>query len=235
VYRQLIAERYNYAALKSSKIIPRYITEEMVDSIRDFFLNDVYPDMEKREKIEEAFETLNNYVSQPAKAFGLFGSVAGALRTFGRHLPAAINAGVVTLQSFLDARRLENKILEAAHQNQLKQSLTLEDLKKCIVNIPRSELENFLRDVEQMFLLMSDTQLLQKTLRIIDMVIERMKSKPKLYSEKEIAGIELGRNILQNGLNLFKNYDLETRKVIARTIYDVEMSFINNLYSQYKD
>jgi hypothetical protein len=66
------------------------------------------------------------------------------------------------------------------------------------------------------------------------MVIEKMKSKSHLYSEEEVKGIELGRNILQNGLKLFKNYDNKLKQQIAETIYDVEMSFIKSLFSDYK-
>jgi hypothetical protein len=234
VYRELIGSRYNYDILLAEGKLKKDITPEIVLSIKNFFLNDVYPDAAKRHQIEAAFETLGSYVSQPAKAMGLFGSVTSAIFIFGRHLPAAINAGVVTLQSFLEARKLEHKMLKAAKDNFLQTDLTLEDMKRCIASIPQHELKDFIKDVKEMFLLMSDTELLEKTIRIIDMVIEKMKAKPKLYSAEEVAGIVLGRNILQNGLNLFKNYNPKLKKAIAETIYDVEISFLNNLYSTYK-
>jgi len=235
VYRGLIGSRYDYDILLAEGKLKKDISPEIVLSIKNFFLNDVYPDAAKRNQIEAAFETLGSYVSQPAKAMGLFGSVTSAIFIFGRHLPAAINAGVVTLQSFLEARKLEHKILKAAKDNFLQKDLTQEDMKRCIAAIPQQELQAFIKDVKEMFLLMSDTELLEKTIRIIDMVIDKMKAKPKLYSAEELAGITLGRNILHNGLNLFKNYNPKLKKAIAETIYDIEMSFINSLYLSYKN
>lgn len=234
VYRGLIGSRYEYEVLLAEGKLKKGITPEIVVSIKSFFLNDVYPDAAKRHQIEAAFETLGSYVSQPAKAMGLFGSVTSAIFIFGRHLPAAINAGVVTLQSFLEARKLEHKILDAAKSQFLQADLTEEDMKRCIASLPQKDLETFIKDVKEMFALMSNTELLEKTIRIINMVIDKMKSKPHLYSKEEVKGIELGRNILQSGLDLFKNYDNKLKLHIAETIYDVEMSFIKSLFSTYK-
>jgi hypothetical protein len=234
VYRQLISDRYQYESLKKAGVLSDKIDKKIVDSIRTFFLNDVYPDFEKRKHIEEAFETLGSYVTQPAKALGLFGSVTSAIFMFGRHLPAAINAGIVTLQSFVDARHLEEKFIYAAKENFSNVEFTTEEMKQCIVQIPKADLEKFINDVKEMFLLMSNVELLEKTIRIMDMVIDKMKSKPKLYSKQEVEGIVLGRNILVNGLKLFKNYPDSLKKEIAETIYRVEMSYADELYSTYK-
>jgi hypothetical protein len=234
VYRELIRTRYQYEILLRDGKLPDNVDKKIVDSVRNFFLNDVYPNAEKRKTIETAFETLGNYVNQPAKAMVLFGSMASAVFIFGRHLPAAINAGIITLKSFLDARNLENKILNAAAGSRLDEHLTMEDLQKCIVHIPQNELELFISNVQEMFLLMSNTELLDKTIRIMDMVVDKMKSKPKLYSKSEINGILLGKDILEHGLNIFKGYPDKIKNEIAQTIYNVEMSFINELYSNYK-
>jgi hypothetical protein len=235
VYRELIRTRYQYDLLLREGMLPRSIDKKMVDAIRNFFLNDVYPDAAKRKTIESAFAVLGSYVNQPAKAIALFSSMASALFIFGRHLPAAINAGIITLKSYLDARHLENKILTAAAQNQLDENLTLEDLKKCIVYIPKEELELFISNVQEMFLLMSNTELLEKTIRIMEKVVNKMKSKPTLYSADEVKGIMLGIDILKHGMEIFKEYPDRTKYEIAQTIYNVEMSFINNLYSNLKD
>jgi len=234
VYRELIHIRYQYDTLKKSGSLTDKVDKKIVDSIRSFFLNDVYPDVKKRKQIEEAFDTLGSYVKQPAKALGLFSSVTSALFMFGRHLPAAVNAGVVTLQSFVDARHLEEKIIYAAKENFKDKHISLDEMKQCIVQIPKEDLEKFINDVKEMFLLLSNTELLEKTIRIMDMVIDKMKSRPNLYPKHEVDGIVLGKNILVNGLNLFKNYPDALKKEIAETIYNAEMSFIDELYSAYK-
>lgn len=231
-YRQLIASRYQYETLSTQHVLPKQIDEEVLINIRNFFLNDVYPDAAKRHQVEAAFETLGSYVSQPKKAMALFGSVASALFIFGRHLPAAINAGVITLQSFIDARKMETKILKAAKDNFLKENLTVDELKLCIANIPAYELKDFVKQVKEMFYLMSNTELLEKTIKIIDMVIDKMKSKPELYPSTDVDGILLGRNILQNGLNLFKGLNTEKRKEIADAVYNIEIAFIDSLHTK---
>jgi hypothetical protein len=231
-YRQLIASRYEFEKLSTQHVLPKQIDEEMIKNIRNFFLMDVYPDAVKRQQVEAAFETLGSYVNQPKKAMVLFGSVASALFIFGRHLPLAINAGVVTLQSFLDARKMETNILKAAKENFLEENLTVEGLKHCIANIPEKDLKDFIKQVKEMFYLMSNTELLDKTIKIIDMVIDKMKSKPELYPSNDVNGILLGRNILQNGLNLFKGLNTEKRKEIADAVYQIEIAFIDSLHKK---
>ena len=233
VYRQLINERYQYEALNNAGKLSKNIDRKIVNSIRGFFLNDVYPEADKRKKIEKSFETLSNYTKHPAKAFGLFGSVTSAIFIFGKHLPSAINAGIVTLQSFVDARHLEEKVIYAAKNNYKGQLLSLDDMKQCIKTIPKEDLEKFINDIREMFLLLSNSELLEKTIRIIEMVIEKMRSKPNLYPKHEVEGIILGKSILVSGFNIFNSYPDKLKKEISDTIYDVEMSFINELYSTY--
>lgn len=235
IYRELIRSRYQYEVLCQSGKLSASISRQMVDDIRNFFLNEVYPDVQKRRSIEQAFEILGSYVHQPAKAMTLLGSMASALFIFGRHLPAAINAGLTTLKSFLDARHLEQTIIKAAREHGINEQATVEDLKQCIVRIPKREIVQFIGDVRDMFILMSNTELLEKTIRIMEMVISKMHSKPHLYPPHEIEGINLGKNILISGLNLFKGLSDTQKTEIARTIYDVEMSFIEELYSTYKN
>jgi hypothetical protein len=234
IYRELISQRYQYEILKNYGILPQHIDKEIVDNIRNYFLNDVYPESKKRLQIEQAFETLGNYTKQPTKVFGLFGSVATSVIIFGRHLPKAINAGIITLQSFIDARQLEHQIIYASKRKYKDKLITTDEMKMCIVEVPKADIEKFVNDIREMFLLMSNTELLSKTIKIIDLVIDKMKSKPNIYPQNEVNGIILGRNILKNGYQLFNKYPESIKNEIANTIYNVEMSFINDLYSRYK-
>lgn len=231
VYRELIAERYQFEKINATQTLSPNITPEMVQHICSFFLNDVYPDYQKRIEIEHAFHTLSGYVNQPKKAIGLFGSITGAIFIFGKHLPAAINAGVVSLQSFLDARKLEHAILTNAESLNLHQNINRNTVLQCIAQLPQSELKKFVADSKNMFRLLSDSLLLEKTIRIIDMVIQKMKSKPKVYSVEDVKGITFGKTILENGLNVFKNYPAATKEELAQIIYQTEMNFIAELPS----
>lgn len=232
LYRELIDERYQFEKIKATQVLSPEISSEMVASIRSFFLEEVYPNYQKRKEIELAFHTLSSYVNQPKKALGLFGSVTGALFIFGRHLPAAINAGIVTLQSFLDARKLEHAILANAAKLNLQENIQQEDVLQCIAMLPRPDLEKFIADSKNMFRLMSDTILLEKTIKIIDMVISKMKSRTKIYPPEDVQGIQLGKNILTSGLQIFKNYPDKVKDELAQIIYQTEMNFVAQLHQK---
>ena len=59
-----------------------------------------------------------------------------------------------------------------------------------------------------------------------------MKSKPNTYPSKDVDGILLGRELLQQGLDLFSKYDEDTKKEMVAFIYKNEMWFIDQVYQK---
>ncbi len=64
-FRNLINDRYQYAALKERYELPDSLDEQRMTLYRDFFLQQVYPHPERRELLEEAFRSLDDYLTHP--------------------------------------------------------------------------------------------------------------------------------------------------------------------------
>ncbi len=230
-YRELINERYQYDTLQALEVeVPDSITPDVVEGLRYFFLHSVYPEAKQRHELEAAFATLSGYVNQPSKVFGLIGNMASAIFVFGRHLPRAVKAGIISLESFLAAQRLEGYLLKGAQDENLSIPISQDEFMLCLAAIPQKQMDKFIRDVYQLFQTMTDTVLLEKTIKILHSVIKRMKKRPRTYPPDEIAGIKLGIDILQAGHDLFHQWDDDLKQTVAKEILANEQRFLAQVY-----
>lgn len=232
-YREMVARRYQYEKIKQEfPDLYEGITEEVVDNVRHFFMESVYPTVEMRQKLDRAFFYLEGYVGNPVKVWGLLGNLTSAIFRFGRLFPSAVKAGIYSLRAYLDAKRFEARLLEAAIELEMKAPLTEEQFYKCISYIPRTKVEHFINDVGNLFGSMTDTELLKKTLEILRDVVKTMRRKSNIYSEDEAKSIELGIEVLQNGHDLFVQYNSRLKKEIVTAIVLNEKQFLNNIYTE---
>lgn len=234
-YRQIIANRYDYDKLTARKPLPEGITKETVEEIRDYFLNSIYPEPAKRHELDAAFAQLQSYVHQPAKVWGILGNLTGAIFRFGTMLPAALKTGIVSMEAFSSAKNFEQTMKKAAIASEYTLPLTDEQFMDCLRNLPREKLDSFALDVGRLFRSMANTQLLSKTIEIMQDVIVKMESKPKLYSTDEIAGINMGLNIMKKGLALFSKYPEKTKDRMVDYIVEHERLFIDEIYFKHRD
>ncbi|MFN8309586.1 MAG: hypothetical protein U0T73_06440 [Chitinophagales bacterium] len=229
MYRDSIARRYDYNNIKKDPKLPKALKKEEVHELRDFFLEHLYAAPENRARLDKAFAQLESYVSNPAKVWGILGNLAGALLQFGMHFPNALKAGMATLETHHAARRLENGLLKAAQQFGYDVNMTDEQFQKCLATLPVATLEKFIGDLSRLFMVISDTVMLDKTLQILHNVLERMKKKPDLYGTADTEAIQLGIDILLMGKNLLGKYDAETKKQLLEFIQHNELRFIESI------
>jgi hypothetical protein len=79
---------------------------------------------------------------------------------------------------------------------------------------------------------MVNTPLLLKTIHILDDAILTMQSKPHIYPEEDINGLRLGRNLLNQGYELFSKYDESTKQLMVDIIYKNELWFMDYVYQK---
>ncbi|CAN5225708.1 hypothetical protein BH09BAC1_BH09BAC1_05790 [soil metagenome] len=229
-YRQIIADRYDYSKLTEFKPLPEGITRETVEEIRDYFLNSIYPEPAKRHELDEAFAQLQSYVHQPAKVWGILGNLTGAIFRFGSMLPAALKTGIISMEAFSAAKNFEQTMKKAALASEYTLPLTDEQFIHCLSTLPRAKLDSFALDVGRLFRSMANTKLLSKTIEIMKDVVKKMESKPQVYTKDEIAGINMGLDIMQKGLELFSKYPEKTKDKMVEYIVERERLFIDEVY-----
>ena len=231
-FREMIAKRYDYDELVVRMNVPHAISRQLIEDVKSFFLGTVYPEPHERERLEIAFANLSNYVRQPKKIWGLFGNMAGAIFKFGRHFMQALKAGFASLDSFVGAKRFESKMTMIANRNGIRPPISDEEYEDCFYQLEREEVEQFINDVRVLFGAMINTPLLLKTIEIINDVIATMKRNPSVYPTTDVEGIEMGRDLLQRGYDLFSKYDEATKVQMVDFIYKNEQWYLDHIYNR---
>lgn len=229
-YREVVAARYDYKEIKKSVKIPKGITSSMINTLRNYFLTNLYPESVQREKLDAAFTELENYMMHPSKIWNLLGNITSAVFRFGFQFPAAVKAGIVSMEAYTSAKHFENTLTHAALDKGYTIPLTDEEFYSCLTAIPKADLEKFISELEHLFASFTNTELLEKTISIMNDVVVKMKSKSDIYGPSEVEAIELGIDIMQKGLELFKTYDDETKQAILDFVTNNERDFLNSLY-----
>ncbi len=231
-YRDSISLRYNYEHLSETFELSSQLDEEVIECLRLYFLECLYPTADERLKVDEAFESLRSFVTHPSKTWALLGNMAGAIFKFGMQFPQAMKAGMSSLDSYLDAKRFENELLKAAIHQELVFPISNEEFDRCLASIPRREIEVFTNDVISLFQAMANSKLLKKTISIMDDVLYKVKHNTHVYSPQDAEGIELGINILNRGYRLFKDYPESLKTEIIVTIRENEKWYLDKVYGR---
>lgn len=229
-FRDMVRKRYDYDRLLANYTIPKGIDEAMVSTVKDYFLMVLYPSIETRNELEEAFTYLNDYVKHPSKTFKLIGSMSKAIFTFGLQLPRALKAGVLSLEAFLNAKEFEELIKQSIENQGLKAPISDEEYIKSMAQIPEVEARKFLKDIEHLLGFITDTKLLSKTVEVMESVISKMEDNPETFSKAEISGIQLGIEIMNSGYGIFANLNDRTKKEMIAFIMRVEKDFMDKVY-----
>ncbi|MFN8282818.1 MAG: hypothetical protein U0U67_06355 [Chitinophagales bacterium] len=231
-FREMLEKRYRYEDLVKRFDIPTSITEETIAEVKHYFLNTIYPPAVERKQLEDAFRNLAVYVRSPKKIWGLFGNMTGAIFKFGRHFMSALKAGFGALDSFMGAKKFEQSMADIANKNGILPPISDDDFEETMYQLPREEIEKFIGDVKGLFGAMVNTELLRKTLAILDNVIETMDKKPNTYPKADVDGIRLGRGLLEKGYELFSKYDEPAKNAIVEFIFKNEMWYIDYIYQK---
>jgi hypothetical protein len=99
-YRNVIEKRYQYKTLSKKYNLPDTINENIVDDLKIYFLTYVYPDINRRSILNEAFTTLDAFIKKPEKLLNLVLDSFQLIFSHGRHLPKIFNAGLKAMKSF---------------------------------------------------------------------------------------------------------------------------------------
>lgn len=230
-YRQLIFERYQYEYLHDKHDLPTSFDKDKVDRFRSYFLNNIYPDVQKRNELNEAFESLDSYIKQPEKLLRLLMDSAGLLFKYGRHLPKILTAGLKAMRSFRAATTFENQLVGQAKQLALLPPYTADTMNTLLRSLDRKEMDYFVDQSKSLFEILHDRELVIKIKDIVSHLIVRMKKQPKYYSETEVNGLELGKDIIVKGDTLFTELTTEDKFHIFEFVINLEAEVIEDLFA----
>lgn len=229
-YRNLIEERYQYKILKDKYDFPKTINEEVVEDIKVYFLTYVYPDVEKRAELNEAFSTLDDFIKHPEKLLNLVLPSLKLIFTHGKHLPKIFNAGLKAMKSFRGATKFENAIVQKAKQKNSKPPFTIQKINKLIQLLSYKELEKFMKNTEIFFNIIYDKELVEKIKEIISFLISKMRNKPKIFSQKEIIGLSLALETITKGEEMLAKLTLKDQEILIGFVLQIEKDNLKAIF-----
>lgn len=229
-YRNTIDQRYQYQTLKNKYDIPESINEETVNVLRAYFLDYIYPEYDKRQELNKAFESLDDYSKRPEKLLRILMESVKIVFKYGRHLPKVLSAGLKALTSFRAATKFENKLVTEAVKRKAEAPYDQSKINMLIGFLLRKEIEQFIDSVQSLFEILHDRVLVGKIEEILHYLIAKMREKPKIYGVDEVRGLEIGMEMLNKGDALFKQLTKEDQQNLIHLIIKIERDVLDEIF-----
>jgi len=229
-YRNIIYQRYQYQNIKNKYEIPESINEETVNLIRNYFLNYIYPEFDKRAELSEAFESLDDYIKRPKKLLRILLASVKLIFNHGRHLPKILNTGLKAMKSFRAATSFENKLVDEAIKNKIKAPYDKSKINRLIKLLSRKEIEQFMESSQSLFEILHNKVLIEKIKEILQHLIVIMRKKQNSYSLNEVRGIEIGLEMLNEGDTLFNRLAKEDQQNLIHLILKIEKDTLDDIF-----
>ena len=233
VYREQMRLRYMPENCRRFKEL-KPISDEKLTSLRDYFLECIYPSSENRDKLDDAFDRMGDIIRSPRRLLPLMTIAFKSVWKLGTMFPSAVGAGRNTLEAYLETRKIESKLIEYARKNKLTpvQVHEHEPMVKMVANLPEEEMLKFRTEILKLFEHLSNVKLLEATVEIMDNSKALMESRPDLYHEEELAGFTLGHDVLTRGLGLFQSLKKSEFPIVIRSIEVVEIDWYDRIKAE---
>ncbi len=225
-YRNVIKAKYNYKNLQQRSDIPKAYTEEISLKIANYFLNYSYPDLQKREELNEAFHSLDNYLKNPEKLIRLVIDSSSIVFRYGKHLPKIVGAGIKALKAFRRASKLEEQLVEKALLSNIETPYSTKEINEFIELLSQEQLEVYITSIYNLFNILCDTQLMSKIKKSLSLLIEKMEKRPAVYTVKDVNGIKIGLEIIAEADAIFNNIEANQQQKIFDFIMKMEKELL---------
>lgn len=230
-FRNLVKHRYEYPSISSKYDLPASFDEERVLLYRDFFLNQMYPHPDNREPLDEAFRSLDNYLKHPEKLLRILFDSTTILLRHGTSIPKLLGAGIKAFKSFRTATGFEAALVRRAKSSGKLPPYSADDINSFILALHRKEIDGFVANTQDLLELLYDRRLVREVIKIISELIIRMKKYKRSYSEAEIAGLEIGLEMLIEGNRLFESLSSQDQRRIIDLVITIEVDVLDELFA----
>ena len=221
-YRNTIYQRYQYQNIKHQYDIPESINEETVNLLRNYFLNYIYPEFNKRAELNESFKSLDSYIKHPKKLLSILLDTSNLIFKYGIHLPKILNTSLKVMKSYRAATGFENMLVDEAIKNITEAPYDSSKITTLIKLLPRKEIEKFIDTFQSLFEILHDRILIKKIKEILEYLILVMKKKESHYSASQIKGLEMSLEIVNVGDKLFNRLAIEDQRKLVYLITEIE-------------
>lgn len=231
-YRTLITERYQYSVLKEQYSFPDSISEENVTDIKNYFLTYIYPDVNQRAILNEAFATLDNFIKNPQKLLNLAFDSFQLIFSHGKHLPKIFNSGITAIKSFRGATKFEKAIVKKAIDNNIEPPYSTATIIRLIQYLSYDEIEEFMNNTENFFNIIYDKIMVKKIKEIITFMISKMENKSNTFNANEVSSLKLALETISKGEQMLNKLTPKDQEILVNFVLKIEKDKLNEIFIQ---
>ncbi len=209
------------------------IPVDTVVRLREFFLQYIYPSPESRGMRDSSFDEMGNVLKSPRKLWPLFGTAISSLWKLGGHIGAAIQAGLRTLEAYIESKRLEQTMIDIALDQGLAPEAFRDDatVARTVRLIPKKKVVRFQKDMILLFESLANVDLLENSLGILRDSRAIMAARPKTYNARELAGLDFGLELLTGGYDLFRSLSADEVALVLKGIDRIEKDWYETIFA----
>jgi len=213
------------------------LSDTRINTLREFFLTNVYPPHQKRAQIEAAFDHLRCLLHSPGRLRLLLRALAGAFWRLGRQLPAALAVGRSVADAFVRLRDMEDCLAVAVSDMQRNQATTIDRaaMIHAVASLSEAEVESFVRELTHLLEQLSHTDLLRAMVSAIERCKDAMDAHPEIFPEAERAGVALALEIVSGALDIFRGVPASEFALIAKGVMLIEKDWHDRMCREAAD
>ncbi|NLV41201.1 MAG: hypothetical protein GXY15_08220 [Candidatus Hydrogenedentes bacterium] len=206
------------------------ISAGTVAAFQAFVLGRVYPEPEERRRLNEAFETLHHLLRSPGRLRSLLSVALSAFWRLGRKLPAAAQAGRLTLDTFEKVRRVEELVARAFQDADVPPRTPPEDerLSAVLAPLPKQPFLELADALTALLRALSDESVLEAGLELTRTLESATAKSPAKWTAQERDGLRLARETLEEATALFSLLPPDRRPTLIRGIARIEGEWVNS-------
>jgi len=228
-YRKLISQRYQYAEMAKEPDLPETFDRERTALFKDYALTYLYPTVERRKELDDAFLQLDQYIKDPVKLIKMVSMSSRLLFKYGRHLPGMLKAGLKALRSFRKSNNFEEQLTREAVRLKMTAPFDITEIKTLISALSLAEMTDFINSTESLFSILHDRTLVDRIIAVIAYLLEQMNKQPDIFSSTEREALQLGLDLIQKGNDLFDLLTETEQQQIFTFVTAREKRFLDNL------
>lgn len=231
-YRNVIEDRYQFKKLKAQYQLPASLTATDINNIKTYFLTYIYPDVERRKEMDNAFAALDKYTKRPKTLLSLLAESFKLIFTHGKYLPKILMSGLQAMKSFKDATKFENALVNKAIEQQIDPPYTQAKINSFIQQLPYKEVDEFINSTEDLFLIIHDKVLVEKIQEIMRFLITKMKQKEHLFTKDDVNAVSVALEMIEKGMEMLEKLSPKEQEILIQFITKIERDYIDNLFAK---
>lgn len=232
-YREELRRRYQLINIRRFEEF-RSIPDAEITALREFFLEQIYPELERREKLDDAFDQLGEMLRSPKRMSPLMSAAITSLWRMGTKIPAAVSAGKAAIDAYLKTRQLEKRLIDAAERVKMKPK-DIENRAKMVTliqSVPEAQVLTLIADIIELFRALANVEVLLVAVAFMEQCEKVMTKRKDLYTDADREGIHMGLELLRGGIELFKRLKPGELQIIVAGIERVEQDWFNRIRSE---